>query len=63
MYFEVTKLTAGEVERRFIQKDLGIVNDIESALVEFANGNKEKCISPDLETYLKDDFEVERLKC
>ena len=52
MYFEVTELTAGEVERRFIQKDLGIVNDIESTLVEFANGNTEKRISPDLETYV-----------
>ena len=39
MYFEVTELTAGEVERRFIQKDLGIINDIESTLIEFANGN------------------------
>jgi len=39
MYFEVIELTAGEVERRFIQKDLGIINEIESSLIEFANGN------------------------
>ena len=62
MYFEVTELTAGEVERRFIQKDLGIINDIESTLIEFANGNTKKCISTDLEMYLKNDFDLERLK-
>ena len=62
MYFEVTELTAGEVEKRFIQKDLGIVNEIESALIEYANGNTEKCISPDLEMYLKNDFELAWLK-
>ena len=62
MYLEVTELTAGEVERRFIQKDLGIINEIEVTLIEFANGNTEKGISPDLELYLRDDFELERLK-
>ena len=62
MYFEVTELTAGEVERRFIQKDLSIVHDIESTLIEFANDNTKRCISSDLEMYLKDDFELERLK-
>ena len=62
MYFEVTELTSGEVEKRFIQKDLSIVNEIESTLIEFANGNTEKSISPELEMYLKDDFELARLK-
>jgi len=62
MYFKVTEVIAGEVERRFIQKDLGIVNDIESTLIEFANGNTNKGISADLESYLKDDFDIERLK-
>lgn len=38
MYFEVTEQSAGEVERRFIQKDLGIINDIESSIINFANG-------------------------
>ena len=38
-YFEMIELTAGEVEIRFIQKDLGIINEIESSLIEFANGN------------------------
>ena len=61
-YLEVTELTAGEVERRFIQKDLGIVNEVELTLIEFANGNAEKGISSNLEMYLKDDFELERLK-
>ncbi|XP_065900823.1 zinc finger MYM-type protein 1-like [Dysidea avara] len=62
MYFEVAEATAGEVERRFIQKDLGIVNEIESILIEFSNGNTEKSISPDLEMYLKNDFAFENLK-
>ena len=62
MYFEVTELTAVEVERRFIQKDLGIINDNESTLIEFANGNTKKYISTDLEMYLKDDFDLESLK-
>ena len=48
MYLEVTELTAGEVERRFIQKDLSIVNEIESTLIECANGNTEKGISSNL---------------
>ena len=42
MYFEVTKLNAGEFERRFIQKDFDIVNEIVSILIEFTNGNTEK---------------------
>ena len=58
MYLEVTELTAGEVERRFIQKDLGIINEIEVTLIEFANGNTEKGISPDLELYLRDDLNL-----
>jgi len=53
----VIEVTAGEVERWFIQKD-----DIESTLIEFANGNTNKSISADLESYLKDDFELERPK-
>ena len=53
----MTEVTAGKVERRFIQKD-----NIESTLIEFANGNTHKGISADLELYLKDDFELERLK-
>ena len=37
MYFEVTELIVGELEKRFDQKDLGIVRDIESLLLKFAN--------------------------
>ena len=62
MYFEVCELAAGEVERRFIQKDMGIINDIEASLIESANGNNQTSISEDLETYLKGDFDIERLK-
>ena len=46
MYFEITELTSGEVEKRFIQEDLSNVNEIESTLIEIANGNTEKSISP-----------------
>ena len=35
MYFEVTDLTVGELEKCFDQKDLGIVRD--PLLLEFAN--------------------------
>lgn len=45
MYFEVTELNAGEVEKRFIQNDLGIVNEIESILIKFANDNAENYLS------------------
>ena len=62
MYFEVIELAAGEVERRFIQKDMAIINDIETSLIGFANGNKEVSISEDLKAYLEDDFDLERLK-
>ena len=40
----------------------GSWHDIESTLTEFANGNTKKCISTDLEMYLKDGFDRERLK-
>ena len=49
------ELAAGEVERRFIQKDIAIINDIETSLIGFANGNKEISISEDLKAYLEDD--------
>ena len=45
MYFEVTELNAGEVEKRFIQNDLGIVNEIESNLIKFTNDNAENYLS------------------
>ena len=62
MYFEVCELAAGEVERRLMQKDMGIINDIEASLIESANGNNQASISEDLETYLMEDFDIERLK-
>lgn len=59
MYYEVCELAAGEVERRFIQKDMGIINDIEASLIESANGKNQTSIGKDLETYLKEDFDIE----
>ena len=49
MYFEVCELAAGEVERRFIQEDMKIINNIETSLIEYAidivvdNKNKMAC--------------------
>ena len=37
LYFEVTELTAGKVERRFMQADIQLISDVESTLLEFAN--------------------------
>ena len=62
MYFEVTELAADEVERHFTQKDLGMISDIESSLIKCANGETDQFISTDAEAYLKDDFDLERLK-
>ena len=39
IYFEVCELAAGEVERRFIQKDMTTISDIEASLIESANAN------------------------
>ena len=46
----------------FANGNSGIANEIESIHIDFANGKTEKCISPDLEMYLKNDFALERLK-
>ena len=62
MHFEVCELAASEVERRFIQKDMTTINDIEASLIESANTNNPTSISKELETYLKEDFDIERLK-
>ena len=56
MYFEVTELTAEEVERRFHQKDLGTINDIESLLLDCDNGGS---IPVSIKTYLEDDFDLD----
>ena len=43
MYFEVTELTAGEVERGFIQKDLGMT--LNQLLLNLPMEIQRKCIS------------------
>ena len=35
---------------------------MEASLIESANSNNQASISEDLETYLKEDFDIERLK-
>ncbi len=37
-YFEVLEQVCGEIERRFDQSDLSVVQKIESFLIESANG-------------------------
>ena len=45
MYFEVCELAAGEVERRFIQEDMRIINNIETSLIEYVNESNQSSIS------------------
>ena len=49
-------------ERRFNQEDIGVINSLESFLIDTANDNSTS-MPDNLETYLKDTgFDIERLK-
>ena len=52
-YFETLELAVGETERRFNQEDIGVINSLESFLIDSANGNSAS-MPDNLETYLKD---------
>ena len=60
LYFEVLELGSGEIERRFKQSDFNVIQDLESVLLNAANGEK---YSPEeaLMTYLKEDIDKDRL--
>jgi len=61
-YFETLELAVGEIERRFNQEDIGVINSLESFLIDNANDNSTS-MPDNLETYLKDTgFDLERLK-
>ena len=62
-YFEAIDLTLGEVDRRFKQSDISKVRSIESLLLEYSNGKVSPDeISEDIQAYLKDDIDLERMK-
>ena len=59
-YFETLELTVGEIERRFNQEDIGLINSLESFLIDSANDNSTS-MPDNLETYLKDTgFDLEK---
>lgn len=62
VYYEVLDLAIGEIERRFDHKDLNTVTQIEMLLVNAGNGVLADSLDPGLESYLKDDFDLDRLK-
>ena len=61
VYFEVLELASGEVERRFEQSDITLIQSIESLLLHASNGEPHE-ISEDISTYLKDDIDQDRMK-
>ena len=61
-YFEVLDLAGGEVERRFNHEDLHTIKQIEVLLLAAGNGEQVDTFSPLIQNYLKDDFDLERLK-
>ncbi len=59
-YFEVLEQACGEIERRFDQSDLSVVQKIESFLIESANGQHTLC--PELHQILeKDHIDIDQL--
>ena len=61
-YYEVLDLAIGEIERRFDHNDLKTVKQIEVLLVNAGNGVLTHSIDPELQSYLKDDFDLDRLR-
>lgn len=58
-YFEIA---AGEIERRFEQPDIAKIKEIETLLIDAANGRKLEVIADPLLQYLEDDVDAEPLK-
>ena len=61
-YFKALEQACGEIEKRFDQSDLAIVCDVESLLVNAANGEAMTEISEVVARYLKGKIDVPRLK-
>ena len=51
-----------EVSRRFQQEDLIFIKEIESLMLNTADGNSSVCIPDSIGNFLKDDFGLYRLK-
>ena len=62
LYFEVTELTAGEVERRFLQADIQLISEVETTLLEFSNERMTASLPPSLQMYISEEFDLEKLK-
>ena len=61
-YYEVLDLAIGEIERRFDHNDLNTVKKIEMLLVNAGNGVLTDSFDSELQSYLMNDFDPDRLK-
>ena len=61
-YFEALEQACGEIERRFDQSDLPLICDIESLLVNAANGETVTEISEDITKCFQGRIDVSRLQ-
>ena len=61
-YFQTLDLAVGEVEKRFEQTDLHIIENIEVLLLKAGNGELIGSIPPVVQNYLSQDFDQDCLK-
>lgn len=61
-YFETLELAAGEVEKRFDHEDIHTITEIETLLLKAGNGGTVDSLSSLIQSYLKNDIDLERLK-
>jgi len=61
-YYEALDLVSEEVSRRFQQEDLILIKEIELLMLNTANGNSSVDIPDSIGNFLKDDFDLDRLK-
>ena len=61
-YFETLELAAGEIEKRFDHEDIHTIKEIEVLLLKAGNGEAIDSLSPLIQSYLRNDIDLERLK-
>ena len=61
-YFETLELAAGEVEKRFDHEDIRTIKEIETLLLKAGNGETVDSLSSLIQSYLRNDFDLECLK-
>ena len=61
-YYEALDLVSEEVSRRFQQEDLILIEEIELLMLNTANGNSLVGIPDSIANFLKDNFDLDRLK-